>query len=78
MLFSGADFRAASFASCRGGEASRFAPVSRRSEAGRFAYKSPPSPTRRYADTASFVVAASPRYVICGLFSFPKYDPVPS
>jgi hypothetical protein len=28
------------------------------------------TPTRRYADTASFVVAALPRYVISGLFHF--------
>ena len=59
MLLSCADFHAASFvscsiASCRVGEASRFALVSRRSKAGRFAYnlRVPRTPTRRYADTA--------------------------
>jgi Domain of unknown function (DUF4105) len=58
MLLSCADFHAASFvsysiASCRVGEASRFALVSRRSKAGRFAYnlRVPRTPTRRHADT---------------------------
>jgi hypothetical protein len=46
--------------------------VLRRSEAGRFAYnlRVPGSPIRPHADTPtrSFVVAAPPRCVICGLF----------
>jgi hypothetical protein len=48
--------------------------VLRRSEAGRFAYnlRVPRSPIRPHADTPtrSFVVAAPPRCVVCGLFQF--------
>jgi hypothetical protein len=59
-----------SIASCRVGEAPRFAPVSRRSKAGRFAYnlRVPRWPISRHADTAYFLVAALPRYRIRGLF----------
>jgi hypothetical protein len=46
-------------AACRVGEASRFASVSRRSKAGRFAYN---LRARRYTHTPSVVVAAAARY----------------
>jgi hypothetical protein len=61
-------FVSCSIASCGVSEASRFAPVSRRSKAGRFAYnlRLPRSPTRHtpIRRHSPLVVAAPPRYTI--------------
>jgi hypothetical protein len=75
MLFSyehfhGASFVSCSMASCRVGEASPLALVARSSKAGRFAYnlrvsRSLIRPNADTPETASFVVEAPPRYVLC-------------
>jgi len=55
------------------GEASPFAPVSRRNKAGRFAYnlRVPRSPIRRYADTTPFVVRSFPSVAFLLSMDFP-------